>query len=124
MFKDIITYCEDTQALINEVKEKYPNKIYIDEKTGEATFLITKTPTIRNGTKTLALVRCPSEDYDFMASFNSIEILGTYEKVFNDATKLAKYKSVYDYETPIKYKDPDSGEEKEFYKPQKFGVFA
>ena len=123
-FYDVITYCEDTEALVQEVMEKYPKKIFIDEKTGNVTFAIDKTPTVRNGNKTLTLVRCPSAIYDMLASLESIEILGTYEDVFADEEKHAKYKEVYPYDVPIKYTDPETGEEVEYYRPQKFGVFA
>jgi len=120
---DIITYCEDTQALIQELKEKYPNRIYKDENSDDYTFIVNKTPTIRNGNKTLSLLRVTEEEYEMIQNLDSLEILGTYDEIFNNEEKLSKYKSVWDYETPIEYTEED-GTVRQYYRPKKFGVFA
>jgi len=58
-----------------------------------------------------------------MDKYLMLEDLGDYDEMEADEDKRAKYLSVYDYETPIKYID-DDGTEKEYYKPKKMGVFA
>ena len=97
MYHDIMTYCEDTKALVQEVKEKHPDKIYIDEETGDAHFTITKTPTKRNGNKTLTLCRVTDEELAILNDLNSLTVLGTYDEIFADPDKLALYKSVWEY---------------------------
>jgi len=120
---DIVTYCENTQALIQELKEKYPDRIYKDENSDDYTFIVNKTPTIRNGNKTLSLLRVTEEEYEMIQNLDSLEILGTYDEIFNNEEKLSKYKSVWDYETPIEYTEED-GTVRQYYRPKKFGVFA
>ena len=124
MFYDIITYCEDTKVLVQELQEKYPDRIYKNEQTGEYSFIVNKTPTVRNGNKALCLLRLTPEEYEMIQNTQSLEILGTYDEIFTDEFKLTKYKTVWDYKTPIKYIDSETGEEKQYYKPQKFAVFT
>ncbi|OOZ37444.1 hypothetical protein [Solemya velesiana gill symbiont] len=94
---DYITYCADTQALITELQSKAPKLVHNDEQTGEIAFLMPKTPTLRNGAETLALVR----DIDgtllqLAAQLDHLEVLGTYEEVFADPAKKKIYDRVYD----------------------------
>ncbi|OOZ36105.1 hypothetical protein [Solemya velesiana gill symbiont] len=120
---DYITYCNNTQALVAELQVKAPELIHLDEQTGKATFLVPKTPTVRNGAETLALVR----DIDgtllqLAEQFDHLEVLGTYEEVFADPAKREIYDRVYD-QTPRTVHGPD-GETLTYTPPEKFGVIA
>jgi len=119
---DTITYCEDTTALIQEVQEKYPDKINTDEN-GNVTFLITKTPTVRNESKTLTLVRCSDEELEILESLTTLQVLGGYDEIFNDDVKHDLYKSVYPYDISLTYTD-EAGNTVEYSRPQRIGVFA
>ena len=119
---DIITYCEDTAALVAEVKDKFPDRID-DTNPNNPIFLITKTPTIRNGNKTLALVRCSGNDYQDLLSLTSLNILGSYNEIFDDNTTDTLYKSVYPYDTPVTYTD-EHGVDQTYMRPKKIGVLA
>lgn len=96
MYHDILTYCEDTQALISELQAKLPHRVSTDED-GVTTFLVPKTPTVRNGNKTLSLIRLTDEDIVELneANLQTLTILGTYEECFADSGKKSLYDSVY-----------------------------
>ena len=114
--KDVLTYCPDTTALIAELQEKFPDRINIDEETGEASFILTKTPTVRNGDETLALVRVSDGDLLDMQGLTNLTVLGTYDEVFGDAEKKAIYDRVYP-RTPIEL------EGSEQLPPERIGEF-
>ena len=81
---DVLIFCPDTTVLIAELQEIFPDRVHIDEDTEDATYIITKTPTVRNGDETLALVRVSDEDLADMQGMTSLTVLGTYEEVFGD----------------------------------------
>ena len=117
---DIITYCDDTEALINELKIKFP--LFINTKDDDnPVFCIDKTPTVRNGNETLALIRIDESLYEDLASLESLRVLGTYDEVFADPDKKAIYDQVYVRE--YTYLN-ENGDEQTGMKPEKFGVFA
>ena len=110
--KDLITYCEDTQALLDEVTEKLPHRVVADEETGAVVgFAITKTPTIRNGLKTLSVVRVDDEQLAELKSLLSVQILAEVEPYGDLLAAMSipnrvLYDSVHD-QTPY---DVDDGE--------------
>lgn len=118
---DLITYCLDPTELIIEVSSKFPERI-----TEENGYNVCKTPvqySVPPSTATLALVRCIAEQEEAdLRSLVSLEVLGTYDEVFADPVKLAKYDSVYSRE-PYTYTD-ELGTEQTVTPPQYFGVFA
>jgi len=112
---DIITYCTDTQALIEELKEKYPDYV------SEGNFLIDKTPIVRNDNETMTLIRISQEQVALIAELKNLTILGTYEEVFADSSK----KEIYDRVYPLEYSyTSDEGTEETGVKPEKFCEFA
>ena len=117
---DIITYCIDTAALVAELQEKLPDLIDIKDPENPR-FCVDKTPTIRNGNKTLALLLVDDNQLTELETLDSLQILGTFEEVFEDPEKKAIYDSVYIRE--YTYID-ENGDEQTGLKPEKFGVFA
>ena len=109
---ETITYCKDTKALIAELKEKYPDYIHEDQ------FGIDKTPTVKNGEETMALVMI---DEEVLNNIDSLENLGTFEEIFNDPGKKEIYDRIYPRE--FTYTDID-GNEQTGMKPERFGGFA
>jgi len=119
---DIITYCPDTAALIAELQAVAPSFLCIDEELGSTFFLVSKTPTVRNGNETMALVRDLNGGLIKTAKkLKHLTVLGTYDEVFADPAKREIYNRVYD-QTPVVYLDPD-GIEHTHTPPRKFGVF-
>lgn len=120
--KDLISYCPDIEALRTELTDRG----YVEEETKEPVFpLGNVTPTQKsNNPVTIKLVRCVTdEDVELLNSFDSLEILGTYDEVFSDDEKYAKYSSAYPHdEYTTTYQD--TGEEITVTPPKKFGVFS
>lgn len=121
--KTLITYCEDTNALIAEVVSKYPERMDITDPT-DAFFNIIKTPTVRNGMLTLTAVlsQSPLEE-EMLKSLSTLEVLGTYDDIFSSSSLDTKYQLVYPYSTPITFVD-EEGNTQSYYRPQKIGEFA
>ncbi len=119
---DLITFCSDTAALVAELQVKLPNRVSIDEQ-GNPIFLIDKTPTVRNGNETLALIRLDQQELEelLLADLQNLTILGTYEQVFADPSKKSIYDRVYP-RLPITVNTEDG--EQTFVPPELFGVFA
>ena len=118
---DIITHCEDTAALVTELQIKLPKYILVND--GVPTFLVDKTPTVRNGTETLALIRLTDAKYNELlsAELETLTLLGSFEEVFADAAK----KEIYDrvYVQTITTNDPE-GNPITIQLPERFGAFA
>jgi len=118
---DVITYCSNTSLLIAELQEIMPSLIHVDES-GHVFFLVSKTPTVRNGNETMALVRDLDGSLVEMAEgLTHLTVLGTYEEVFADPAKCVTYDRVYD-QTPVIYID-EEGIERTHTPPRMFGVF-
>ena len=118
---DIILFCPDTAALVAELREKFPHRL--DEGEPEnPRFIVDKTPTVRRGAETLALVRADGDLVASLESLASLTVLGTYEDIEADPDKRAIYDRVYP-RTPIVWTD-DGGIEHTQTPPEKIGVFA
>lgn len=73
---DLITYCNDTNALLAEVAETMPDRLITDIDTGEQIGIaVAKTPTVRNGTETLSIVRVCSAELTTLKKLRCISIL-------------------------------------------------
>ena len=117
---DYITHCTDTAALVTELLEKAPHFVNVDEQ-GSASFLVSKTPTVRNGAETLALVRdIDGSLFEASKALTTLTVLGTYDEVFADPAKKAIYDRVY--VRSYTYID-DGGIERTALRPEKFGIF-
>ena len=114
---DILIFCPDTEALIAELQEKFPDRISVNEDSGEVSYLITKTPTVRNGNETLSLVRVSDEDLVDMQGLINLTVLGTYDEVFADPFLQDTYDRVYP-RIPIELEDGS-----EWTPPEKIGEF-
>ena len=122
MYQDLVSYCSDIEALRAELIAKG----YVEEDTGEPSFpLINRTPTQKaNQPQTVTLIRCVSElDIELLASFESIEILGTKEEVDADPDKTAKYELAYSRDS-YTMTDPETGEVITKTPPYWHGTFA
>ncbi len=75
VYHDLITYCADTQALMAEVEQVAPDRIIRDDQGNAVGFSITKTPTIRSGTETLAVVRVTDKELAVIQGLKSLQIL-------------------------------------------------
>lgn len=75
MYTDCITYCKDTKALLAEVAKVAPDKLVKDEQGNSVSFAITKTPTIRNGMETLAVVRVDANDLALIQKLKTLQVL-------------------------------------------------
>lgn len=119
---DIITHTTDTAALVAELQEKLPAYIRFDAD-GNPTFLVDKTPTVRNGDETLALLRLPEDKYSELVSadLQNLTILGSFEDVFADPEKTEIYDRVYvqTFETTDMEGNPIT-----VTRPRMFGAFA
>ena len=115
--EDKIIYCSDLIALKDQLKADG----YYDEESGTYTVNYTLTPLKYNGNTSLSYVRGFALDLDV---YTMLEDLGTYESILLDenSSKLDKYKSVYDYETPISFID-ENGETQTYANPFKIGDF-
>jgi len=74
-YHDLITYCADTQALMAEVEHVAPDKIIRDEAGNPIGFSITKTPTVRQGSETLAVVRVDDQELQLIQQLTTLQIL-------------------------------------------------
>ena len=118
--KDIVTYCPDLEALKTELVDLDS----VDEE-GNGNLPLTRTPIqyAANGSQSLALCRFMDDSKIVeLAKLNNLEVLGTYEEIFSDSEKLAKYTNVYSID-PVTITD-ENGEEVVYQPPKKFGVFA
>lgn len=119
---DIITHTTDTAALVAELQEKLPAYINIDAD-GNPIFLVDKTPTVRNGTETLSLLRLSDEKYSELLSANlqNLTILGSFEEVFANPD----LKEIYDRVYPRTFETLNfEGNTITITKPERFGAFA
>jgi len=114
---DKIIYCSDLTAL----KKQLVADGYYDKESGTYTVNYTLTPLQYNGNTSLSYVRNFSLD---LSVYTMLEDLGTYESIIlaSNDSKLTKYKSVYDYTTPVKYTD-ENGNTQTYTKPFKIGDF-
>jgi hypothetical protein len=116
---DVLTFCLDRTKLGPEVAERFPEKF--DMETGK--FLVTKIPTRKNGINSLCLIRCRDQgELDQLGEIQALQVLGTYEEVFADQSKLAKYDSVYDRSPRMIVMEDETSYE--YIPPDYIGVFA
>ena len=95
--KQLITKCDNIQALIAELRANHPTRIQ-DNEDGTVSFIVTKTNTIYNGAKSLSNVLAKSEEDELMLrSLTSLDVLGTFDEIEADPILLAKFKEVFDY---------------------------
>ena len=115
---DRIIYCSDLGALKAQLKDDG----YYDEESGQYIVNHTLTPIIKNGNTSLSYVRNFALDLN---TYPMLEDLGTYEDIVlpENEDKLAKYKSMYDYENPIEFAD-ENGDIHTYQRPFKIGDFA
>jgi len=111
---DLITHTTDSVAFLTEVHANFPDKVVMSENPDPAdtTFVpapvgvnITKTPTIRNATDTLSVVRCDAAELADIKTLTTIKILaevpmgGDLLKIMTKANRTI-YDGVHD-QTPV-----------------------
>ena len=126
-YRDLLIFCPDTTVLINKVRELYPDRLYEGEEgfSVDPMFLIDKTPTVRNGDETIALVRVHGdlqETLDALETEGVIQILGTWGEVKDDTDKKEIYDRVYP-RLSVTYTD-EEGNEHTHIPPEEIGRFA
>ena len=73
---DLITYSNDTKALLAEA----PESLLVKDDDGAAVGLnITKTRTIRNGDETLSVVRCDAATLALLKGLTNLKVLAEVE---------------------------------------------
>ena len=106
---DIIAYSTNPAALVTEIQTKKPKLVDANGK-----LVLDKTPTMKKGGKTIALIRCRKQsEVDWLDGLTNLEVIGTYEEMLANSAWKAKYDSIWD-RTPVNGQVP----------PAKFGVFA
>jgi len=104
--KDLITHTKDSKKFMAEVEAKFPEYVIYDESTPPVAVgvSITKTPTVRNLTDTLAVVRVSASQLADIKALATIAILaevamdGDLLKAMSKANR-AVYDSIHD-QTP------------------------
>jgi len=128
MYYDLITYCSDTTALLTEVEQLAPDYLIKDENGNSIGFAINKTPTIRNSTETLAVVRVNDDELAVIKSLTSLNVLAEVPAGGNLlASMLASNKAIYDkvyLRTPIDIFDDQGNVVGQQTPPELIGAFA
>ena len=128
--KDVIVFCPDTEALMTEVTEKFPDRVNLEDPENPI-FLVDKTPPMRKGKETLALVRCRDGDrgepateamLNELAEAGVIKVLGTWEETKNTTAMKKIYDGVHTRK-PTTYGD-ENDEEHTTTPPEEIGRFA
>ena len=116
--QDKIIYCSDLKALKEQLKA---DGHYVEE-TDSYSVNHTLTPIVKKDNTSLSYVRGFALDLD---TYIMLEDLGDYETILlpENVDKLAKYKSLWDYEEEIITVDED-GNEYTYKRPFKIGSFA
>jgi len=104
--KDLITHTKDSKKFMTEVEAKFPEYVIYDESTPPVAVgvSITKTPTVRNATDTLAVIRVSASQLADIKALTTITILaevsmdGDLLKAMTKANR-AVYDSIHD-QTP------------------------
>jgi len=124
---DLITYCKDTQALLAEVEANAPEKVVKDDKGNAVGVAFTKTPTVRNGTETLAVVRADDKELAFITSLKSLKVLAKVAAggdllAAMTKTNKALYDKVYP-QTPVDILDDQGNVIGQYTPPSLIGAF-
>jgi len=129
-YHDLITYCPDTAALMAEVEQVAPERIIRDEQGNAIGYSITKTPTVRAGAETLAVVRVDDAELALIQSLTSLQILahvpaggGLIAALRSDAKASAIYDRVYP-RTPVDIVDDTGAVIGQYTPPELIGAIA
>lgn len=127
-YHDLITYCPDTQALMAEVAQVAPDRIIKDENGNPVAISINKTPTVRNGNETLAVVRVDDNELSLIQQLQSLQILAQVP-MGGDllAAMTAANRAIYDRvypRTPVDIKDEQGNVIGQYQPPELIGAFA
>lgn len=127
--RDLITYCENTEALLAEVAASMPDRVIRDMDTDAPVGIsIAKTPTVRKGLKTLAVVRVHADEVAGLKALKNIRVLADVEAggdllAAMSAADRAWYDSVHD-QTPREMKDENGKVIGTYTPPELIGAFA
>jgi len=127
--RDLITHTIDSKAFMAEVEAKFPEYVIYDESTPPVAVgvNITKTPTVRKLSDTLAVVRASASQLADIKTLATITILadvpmnGDLLKAMSKANR-AVYDSIHD-QTPQTITLPD-GTTSTYTPPALIGAFA
>jgi len=123
---DLVIYCADTTALVAAVRATWPERLD-DADPDNPRFLLDKSPTVRKGAETLALVRCRPDEPEVRAGLETlaaagvITIVGTWEDIHADPARQALVGQVYD-RTPYTITD-ENGDDHTVTPPAEFARF-
>ncbi|MDX8383268.1 MAG: hypothetical protein R8M45_04245 [Ghiorsea sp.] len=94
---DLITYTKDSVALLAEVTTKFPERIIKDDNDVVIGIQLIKTPTIRNGLETLAVVRVDAARLAEMKTLTTLKILAEVPMYGDLLAKMTvKNRAIYD----------------------------
>jgi len=123
---DLVIYCPNTTALVAAVRAHWPERLD-DADPDNPRFLLDKSPTVRKGAATLALVRCRPDEpqvragLEDLAAAGVISIVGTWEEIHADPAREALVEQVYD-RTPCTITG-ESGDAQTITPPAEFARF-
>lgn len=126
--KDIITYCPDSAAFLAEMEQADPSRIVRDENDVAVAVILDKTPTIRRGAETLAVVRVDDATLAKISALTTIRVIAEAE-AYGDllATLSTADRAIYDRvypRTPIDIKDDAGNVIRTDTPPALIGCFA
>lgn len=119
----IITYVADISAFKEELEQLAPQYTEINEETGVKSSKLLITPTVKNEAGSLNLSLLSDSELELLITMTTVEVLGTYSQLFANEASLARYKSVYPYDTPTILTD-EAGVEYEYFRSKRIGDFA
>ncbi|MDX8384819.1 MAG: hypothetical protein R8M45_12115 [Ghiorsea sp.] len=94
---DLITYTKDSAALLAEVATKFPERIIKDDNDVVIGIQLIKTPTLRNGLETLAVVRVDAARLADMKTLTTLTILAEVPMYGDLLAKMTvKNRAIYD----------------------------
>ena len=129
-YTDLITHCPDTAALLIEVESVAPDRLIKDDAGNPVGFVVTKTPTVRNGAETLSVVRVNDADLAMLQAMSSITILASVPMggdLLAELDKTSASATLYDRihdQTPRDILDDAGAVIGQFTPPRLIGAFA
>ncbi|OED34501.1 hypothetical protein AB832_07330 [Flavobacteriaceae bacterium (ex Bugula neritina AB1)] len=120
--KEKILHCTDKSKLNQELIDA---GFYHEDESGKYAYIPVDSVgvEVKKGNESLICSLIVEDDENLLSAITSINVLGTYEEIFSDESKIAVYSSIYDTSEKI-FIDEETGAEIKYTPPKKFAVFA